>query len=352
MYLARERIRGKISYHICSSVKVGGSYESRQLFDLGENPAQYIIYPGDGPGFYFDEELCDSLLEQGCEPDYDELEKVFWPFFDPETRRVIEGFTHTSHTGGRDRLEIEKQVKRCSNETFHIFDMRRIHYLRFGELDQSRLSAVPRKIYRKLLDKSRDEIEQQFMEMESVLGPREKKNYAYVIFDVPGYFSGPIARKFPEALDQDRVDECFLDALCRLNADTAFWADLGITESLNDYLVRYACWFFDTHFAGSRYLEDLMWQFVARHRTYRPPPPKSSMPLDEAASVMGLSAGMLSEMTVKSLTRQYRKMAKARHPDIGGGHEAFIRLNRAFEQLLRRVKTKSGSRHGYKTRRG
>lgn len=351
MYLARKRVRGKTRYAIRQSVKTGNSYHSRELFDLGEDPAEYVIYPGSGPGFYFDEKLCGRLAEQGCDPDYDALEAVFWPFLEPETRRVIEGFTHKAGSG-RSRSQVARQAARCETETFHIFDMRRMHYLRFGELDQSRIHAVPRKIYRKLLDKSRDEIEQMFMAMESVLEAREKKNYAYVIFDVPGYFPGSLARKFPEALDPEKVDECFVDALCRLNADARFWADLGVAGRLNDYLVRYACWFFDTDFAGSRYLEDLVWQFVGRHRAYRPPEPRSGMPTDEAASAMGISSRVIPEMTVKSLTRQYRKMAKAHHPDKGGGHEAFIRLNRAFEQLLRTVKAKSAKKTGDRTRRG
>ena len=351
MYLARKRIRGKIRYAIRQSVKTGDTTVSRELFDLGEDPGQYIIYPGSGPGFYFDDQLCEQLAEQGCEPDYDELESVLWQFLDPETQRVIRGFTRKAQPLSVQE-QIALQVKRCETEPFHIFDMRRVHYLRFGELDQSRIHAVPRKIYRCLLDKSRDEIEQQFMEMEQVLEAREKKNYAYVIFDVPGYFAGPLARKFPEALDHDRVDECFLDALCRLNADTGFWSDLDVTKRLNDYLIRYACWFFDTDFAGSRYLEDLMWQFKARHHAYRPPAPRSAMPLDEAASVMGISREQLSGMTVKTLTRQYREKAKAHHPDKGGGHETFIRLNRAFEQLLRTVRAPSEKPGRYTTRRG
>ena len=68
-------------------------------------------------------------------------------------------------------------------------------------------------------------------------------------------------------------------------------------------------------------------------------------------TVMGLTQHTFSRMTVRRLTRQYRRMAQMHHPDKGGRHEAFIRLNRAFETLLARVK--SGSRSGrYSTRRG
>ncbi|MFP4454101.1 MAG: J domain-containing protein [Desulfobacterales bacterium] len=351
MYLARRREKGRIRYSIRSSVNTEKGYRSLELFDLGEHPENYVVYPGSGPGFYFNEELCDRLSEQGFAPDYDELEKVFWPFLDPETRRVIEAFTRDT-SGGLSRQKIRGQAERCEKEAFHIFDMRRIHYLRFGELDQSRIYSVPRKIYRPLLDKSRDELEQQFMEMESVLRESEKKNYVYVIFDVPSCFSGPLARKFPEAVNQDKVDFCFMDALCRLNKDASFWADLGVSEHLHDYLVRYACWFFDAAFENSWYLEDLMQQFISRHRTYRPPRPKYSMPVDEAAHIMGITRQSLSKMTVKDLTRRYREMAKIRHPDQGGQHESFIKLNRAFEQLLRTLKAETGAAPHYKTRRG
>ncbi|MFP4158444.1 MAG: J domain-containing protein [Desulfobacterales bacterium] len=349
MYLARMRTRGKIHYYIRHSVKTDHGYESRELFDLGEDPGEYIIYPGAGPGFYFEEQLCDSLSELGYEPDHEELEKVLWPFLDPETRRVIEAFTHETSKGGLRRQAAE-EVKMCEAQNFHIFDMRRIHFLRFGELDQSRIYSVPRKIYRPLLGKSRDELEQQFMEMEEVLGENEKKNYTYVIFDVPACFSGPLARKFPEAIDQQKADSCFMDSLCSLNTDESFWADLGVSDTLKDYLVRYACWFFDSSFDGSSYLEDLMWQFKARNHGYSPPKPKASMPVDEALTAMGISRGGLSEMTVKELGRRYREMAKKHHPDQGGGHEAFIRLNRAFEQLLRSIKAESGTGSRYTAR--
>ncbi|MDY6904990.1 MAG: J domain-containing protein [Thermodesulfobacteriota bacterium] len=348
MYLAKKRIKKKIHYVIRESLAHGDSFKSRDLVDLGPNPEACIVYPDSGHAFYFDEALCDALKAKGVKPDNEELEQVFWPFIDPASRRAIEGFSRTPP--GRETLRRE-QKKRCQTETFHMFDQRRMHYLRFGEMDQSRLNRAPRTLYRKLLDKSRDEIEQQFMAMEQVLQAHEKKTYAFVIFDVAGSFSSEIARQFPQALPQEKVDDCFLDAVCRLNTDPSFWADLEMCDTLHEYLIRYVCWFFDNDFDGGRYLDDLIWQFKRRHHGFRPPPPREAMPVEEALKLMGIEKSAFATMTVKTLTRQYRGMAKKYHPDQGGEHEQFIRLNRAFEDLMRKLKGKKRATH-YHTRRG
>jgi hypothetical protein len=111
------------------------------------------------------------------------------------------------------------------------------------------------------------------------------------------------------------------------------------------------CWFFDHDYAESRYLDQLVYDWMARHRDFTPPKPKPSMAISEALSVMGLTQKELSGLTVKSLTRHYRKMARKFHPDTGGGHNRFIKLNQAFEDLLRKVRS-NGKHSGYRTRRG
>ncbi|MFW6236982.1 MAG: J domain-containing protein [Desulfosudaceae bacterium] len=349
MYLARKQVNQTIHYVIRQSVSEDGMLVSRDLFDLGSDPEDYLVYPDNGHAFYFDENLCHALEARGVAPDYTELEALFWPFLAPETRRIIEKFSRAP--AGR-RGSLAEQKKRCEIETFHVFDRRRMHFLRFGEMDQTRLAAVPQKIYRKLLDKSRDEIEQQFIEMEQVLSPREKKNYTFVIFNVAGHFESALARRFPQALPEDKVDECFLEEVCRVNDDAAFWADLLSGGRLHPYLVRYVCWFFDHDFFGGQYLDDLVWQFKRRHHQCTPPQPRQHMEVDEALAVLEIDRSELAKLTVKILTRQYRRMAKRHHPDQGGRHEAFIRLNRAFEDLLRRVKAGGGKTTRYHTRRG
>ncbi|MDY6823731.1 MAG: hypothetical protein SWH68_08060 [Thermodesulfobacteriota bacterium] len=282
MYLARKRINKKIHYIIRESVADGDTFKSRDLVELGTAPENWIVYPDNGYAFYFDEALCDALEAKGMEPNNEALEQVLWPFIDPESRRVIEGFSRPP--AGRQTLR-RKQKQRCQTEAFHMFDKRRMHYLRFGEMDQSRLHRAPKTLYRRLLEKSRDEIEQQFMEMEQVLQAHEKKSYAFVIFNLAGNFSSEIARQFPQALPQEKVDDCFLDAVCRLNADPSFWADLETGDALNEYLARYVCWFFDGDFDGGRYLVDLIWQFKRRHHGFQPPPPRETMSMEEGEAV-------------------------------------------------------------------
>lgn len=349
MYLAQKMINGRPHYAIRESYTEGKVIKSRELFDLGARPDQYIIYPG-GSACYFHEAIHDQLRAKGVIAEEDELEKIFWPFLRYETRRVIEGFTHKG-SSRKGRESVKEACLRCETYQFHLFDRRRLHYLRFGQLDQSRLYRAPKKIYRSLLDKSRDEIEQQFLRMEAVLNANEKKTYTYVIFDVPGHFGGDLARNFPQALSQNKVDDIFLEEVCRIHADDGFWAGMPRGETLNEHLVRYVCWFFDHDYAESRYLDQLVYDWMARRRDFRPPRPTPSMAFSEALSVMEMEEKDLAGQTVASLTRRYRKMARKYHPDTGGGHNRFIKLNHAFKDLLGAVRSKKGA-GGYRKHRG
>ena len=46
MYLARKKIKGVTHYYIRESYQDGDTFQSRDLIDLGADPAEYIIYPG------------------------------------------------------------------------------------------------------------------------------------------------------------------------------------------------------------------------------------------------------------------------------------------------------------------
>jgi hypothetical protein len=346
MYLARKHINGKIHYCIRESYRDKGCFKSRELIDLGVDPTRYIVYPG-GASFYIHGDIDDQLLSLGVHADNESLERIFFPFLNSRTRRVIEGFSHKSK-GDTHSKAIRDQNIRCETERFHMFDRRRMHYLRFGELDQSKILREPKKLYRQLLDKSRDEIEQLFTEMESGLRPTEKKTYTYVIFDVAGHFPGVFSRKFPHALPQDKVDAFFLEEVCRINDDEKFWVGFERSDRLDDYLVKYLCWFFDNDFEEVPLMQSLFMEWADKHRTFRPPP-GPSMSKDEALSVMGIAKQDLPSMTIRSLTAQYRNMAKIIHPDKGGDHEKFIKLNHAYSDLLRALKQKEGGT-GYATR--
>ncbi|MGD8445491.1 MAG: J domain-containing protein, partial [Desulfobacterales bacterium] len=91
MYLALEKINGEARYFIRESYRQADHFLSRNLLDLGADPGSYIIYPG-GNSFYIDESVEDRLSDMGATADPDELEDIFWPFVQPEIRRILEPF--------------------------------------------------------------------------------------------------------------------------------------------------------------------------------------------------------------------------------------------------------------------
>ena len=138
-------------------------------------------------------------------------------------------------------------------------------------MDQRALGRLPNSIRRALQGKSRDEIEQGLIEMEAVLRPRELKAYTYTIFDLQQCFAERFAREAPEFLDPLRMDDVFLEALCGLQDDSAFWGGMDPGARLHDYLARYAVMYFDHAFETRSPAEDYIREFINRHRDYRPP---------------------------------------------------------------------------------
>jgi hypothetical protein len=80
MYIARKKTGMRTTYCLRETIEENGVLKSRDLFDLGSSPADYLIYPDNGNAFYVHEDLCDHLYDMGVEPDNDELERVFFPF--------------------------------------------------------------------------------------------------------------------------------------------------------------------------------------------------------------------------------------------------------------------------------
>ena len=179
MYLASKKINSQIHYLIRESYQQQNCFLSRDLVDLGTDPACHIIYPG-GNAFYIDESIEDRLIDLGAGNSLDELEDIFWRFVHPEIRRVLEPFRRRED---RHRASRKKKQPEENNITaLHIFDKRRAHYLKFGHTDQRNIARVPLKLFRGLYNKSRDEIEHGFMDMEAALSPREYKIYTYTIY--------------------------------------------------------------------------------------------------------------------------------------------------------------------------
>ena len=332
MYLARTQTTGAVHYLIRESYRDGDVLRSRDLFDLGSDPSRYIVYPG-GNSFYIREEVMDALTASGCEVENADLDDIFWRFLKPRIRRALESF--------RDReLNYRQSVgskRRQKGGPYHFFDRRRLYYLKTGRAQPRGALRLPNRFFSRLDDKSRDEIEQLFMEMERQLHIREVKAYAYSIFDVQSFFKESFARTIPELLDQSEVDQYFIKGLCRLNDDPVFWSGMHPHDRLRDYLVRYVIMFFDYDFEPQDFMADYLRHFIRSRRGYRPPSSGGGdrLSLEKAGSIFGVDKAKLRQMSRTELTRLFRRKAMKLHPDKGGGHEAFVKLIGAYRSLMR-----------------
>jgi hypothetical protein len=332
------QVRYEDGYHfvIRESYRQGGHWTHRDLLDLGKHPEDYIEYPG-GNGFYFHGDVEDALDDQGVDYTSDDLEELFMPFLDPEIRRIVENFRH-------GQAAERPWWKKCSGEELlkhqnklHSVDKRRLHFLRCGRVDIGDLEGRPWKFLNVLLEKSRDEIEHTIEVMERELRPHEMRPYIYTAFHLQSYFPNHPMRNRPMALDAEKVDECFLEEICRVNRDPLFFKGISEHDSrcLHPLLVKYVILYFDSAFQVHRpswmdYFEQFAW-----HRQFRRPgSSKPSMAVEEACGHLGIESGRFQEMEIEDVTRCYRKLAKSMHPDVGGDHEAFVKLTDAYECLL------------------
>ncbi|WP_028574311.1 J domain-containing protein [Desulfonatronovibrio hydrogenovorans] len=337
MYLAQKVISGERHYFIRESVHRDGVYVSRELMSLGTDPSGYLVYPG-GRSFYIHEQVEECLARSGADPDYDELEELFWPFVRPDIRHSIQGF----RSRGRKRFsELTRQEEDFIANHLHPVDRRRYNYLRTGELDQSKQAAISYKFYRSLAFKSRDELEHRFMDMEKELEPDEFSLYVYSFLYLRRHFSEIIAGKMPQGLDPEKLDRLFLEELCGLNRDDLFWKGAGKPEDLHPYLLRYVIMFFDHPLGSESFMQDHLRDFFARTRRRFGdfPVKKPDLSPDEAGRIMGISSAILSSMSQRELTRIYRGLAMKMHPDRGGDHDQFIRLTQAYKMLLSKKTT-------------
>jgi hypothetical protein len=326
MYLARMRKKDRTHYYIRDTYHDGSYLKSRDVFDLGTDPSKHIIYLG-GHGYYYDEAIEETLAKFGLYPDQDELDHIFWDFLNPEIKRVIKGFHRSFDKSKTDSPETYPSV--------HIFDKRRIHYLKFAQIDQRNLSKMPLKLFKVLHGKSRDEIEQYFLVQERILQPNELRAYVYTIFDLQRFFLDAIAAQRPQDLNQIKMDEFFIDTVCQLNEDKNFWAGMEMSDRLRDYLVKYVIMYFDYEFPRRSLFQDYLHEFMNRHRTYIPPK-KVRVNMEEAARLFETSWEKLKKMDLKCFIRLYRKMALKHHPDKGGNPETFVKLTKYYHSLLKK----------------
>ena len=334
MYLRRWRTTSGFHYLLRESYHHDGLWKHRDLIDLGPDPGEFIEYPG-GNGFYFRPDLEDRLQDLAVEYSSEELEQLLLPFMKPHVRRILGLFgengrrCNSAYTGSNaEQLECQMAL--------HVFDKRRLHYLRCGRIDIGPLDQRVWKCFHVLYHKGRDEIESLFEGMEQRLKPHELRPYLFTAFHVENCFPHNPLRHQPAALDGERVDDYFLEKLCRLNRDPAYFQGIADHDrgSLHPYLARYLILYFDHEFdrrsLWNQYAED----FIQTRRRYRPPKTQPTLSREEALAALQLDDVIFQGMSRRDLIRHFRSRAKQIHPDTGGNHDAFIRLNEAFACLL------------------
>lgn len=330
MYLARETIGGKHRYIVRESYARGKTMCSRDLFHLGDDPGRFIVYPG-GRAYYIDEVVEDRLRALGvtCEPG--EIDDLFLPFLDPEIRWKLEWIADRGR--GRSAHSRQREIT-GKNVSHHLFDKRRIHFLRTGSMHQGHIGRMPSKLLNVLNGKSRDEIEQYFMRLETALHPGELKTYAFVVFDVQRFFSSAVATTAPERLTAEAVDDHFVEQICRLDRDESFWSGMNREKALHAYLARYVVIYFDHDWGRRHAPNDYFKSFINRRRQYRAPG-KVVVRMAEAAAIFDTCADHLKQMSRDDLVRLFRRRAQKLHPDKGGDHDRFVHLVEAYHSLLR-----------------
>ena len=309
-------------YSLRESYPADGTLQSREIFILGTDPGQFIKYPG-GNAYYFDERLVEALEKQGVTNIDTCLDDLLWDFLRPKIRKIVGHFSHRGQS--RQKTPVKRPATR-----YHLFDKRRVLFLKSGALDQGPIGRLPGKLFQILDHKSRDEIEQYFLSAERVLKPAELKIYTYVIFDLQRHFTSPLAKRFPSAMDGEKLDAHFVKAACRLNDDRSFWRGLPLGQGLNEYLIRYIVMYFDNSFPEEDFMAAYVRDFMRSQRGFRfPDKPAPAMSVTAAAQALDLKPEQLKQMSTAALTRHYRKMAIKLHPDQGGDHDKFIQITEA-----------------------
>ena len=336
MYLKRVRRRGTIHYILRESIWCGDHWGYRNLFDLGEHPESFIVYPG-GNGFYFKAELEDALEKQNVKWEPEELERIFYPFLRPDIRRILDIFGSRGSPKHRWKGWSDEQLFQHQRH-LHSFDKRRLHFLRCGRVNIGNLEGRAWKFLNILIDKCRDEIENIIDEMEKQLRPYEIKPYVFTSLHLQTYFPNHLLRNHPAALDQEKLDGYFLEAICKLNSDPTFFKGVPDHDpgKLHSYLVKYVIYYFDYGFDTHRSWREFNEEFINQrfaNRFLR----RSNVSIEEACDRLGISYPDFKRMTVRDLVRRYRTKAMELHPDRGGSHDAFVHMMEAYQVLLQNM---------------
>jgi hypothetical protein len=323
MYLAKIRIDNQINYVIRTSVKKDNYYIYINLFNLGKNPLDYVIFCGRS-SFYIDERVIDTINQKGIKTDQIGIEHIFIPFLPWEITSLLASFNKR-----------DEKRKKISNEDFkkiHAFDKFRLYHLKFQDQKQFNLNKIPINLFSVLTDKSRDELETFFEREEKKLHENEIKNYLFSAFNLQFYFTGPLKKQYPELCPEKDLDKAFIEQLCNLNKDSNFIKGVPPFKGLNDYLKRYAWMFFDFDFNHERINQEIFKNFINKNRKLRTffNKPKKEVFLKS----FGKSYEELKEMNKEEIKKIFRKKAKKLHPDKGGNKKDFHNLCACYRSLI------------------
>ena len=343
MYLKRVYAQDGYHFILAETFHQDDCWKHRPLLDLGSNPGGHIEYPG-GNSFHVKEELLERVRERADGFSEDELEALLLPFLDPRIRRIVEQFERPKKSVKPwDALSAEDIL--VEQKKLHSFDKRRLHYLRFGRVQMGALDRKPLRFLQILSEKSRDEIEAMMEKMERILAPHEWRVYVYTAFHLQNHFRHLFTRNHPSALDPEKVDEFFVEAICRLNRDELFFkgVDPYDRRSLHPYLIKYLILYFDNDFVPGTMWNQYVKDFMGRHRFHgKPAPPSRPSPShDEACRCLEITVEDFKKMDRRKLIRCYRRLAKKTHPDRGGDSRRFVEIKAAYETLLL-MKKKNG----------
>ncbi len=335
MYLAKIQAQGSLSLIIRQSYfdRDLGNYRFREIFHLGQDPLDHIHIIEDRT-CYFSEDLEEAVAAHIKDDPTLLLEQLLWDYLPISVRNRL------SLLGGRKRITqkpLSEEDKEAIALEVHLFDRRRLYFLRYNGIDQSRLFRMHEKLCRPLLGQCRDEREYSFREQETVLSPAEYRSYVYAIFNLQHHFQEFFAPFMPEALDHDEVSDHLERDICALNSDKSFWKGMTPPTFLHSHLQRYLLMFLDFDYPHRSFTQDYARQFRDSHRKFRWPE-KKTVSKEEAGTIFGRKYSELKNLTKRELTRLFREKAKKLHPDAGGDHEKFITLGNAYKDLLARLK--------------
>ena len=150
MYIARLTTPSGFFFVLRQSVKTPDGFASRDIFPLGTTPGLWLRR--EDRTIHLDpvleEAVRESLGSKAPKDIQDQLEELLLPWFPPGIRREWERF---AQRGAPRPPALTPTEKKFIEERIPDFDKRRVHFLRFDNMDQGAVKAMPPVLFRHLL---------------------------------------------------------------------------------------------------------------------------------------------------------------------------------------------------------